>query len=52
MKQWYETLFENYGQKYDSESFAQGIIGECDFIDQKKHTRRKRIERVANKENV
>jgi len=34
MKQWYETLFENYGQKYDSESFAQGTIGECDFIEQ------------------
>ena len=29
MKQWYETLFENYGQKYDSESFTQGTIGEC-----------------------
>lgn len=34
MKQWYETLFENYGQKYDSESFTQGTIGECDFIEQ------------------
>ena len=34
MKQWYESLFENYGQKYDSESFAQGTIGECDFIEQ------------------
>jgi len=34
MKQWYETLFENYGQKYDRESFAQGTIGECDFIEQ------------------
>ncbi len=34
MKQWYETLFENYGQKYDSESFAQGTIGEYDFIEQ------------------
>jgi len=33
MKQWYETLFENYGQKYDSESFTQGTIGECDFIE-------------------
>jgi len=30
---WYETLFENYGQKYDSESFTQGTIGECDFIE-------------------
>ena len=34
MKQWYETLFENYGQKYDSESFTQGTIRECDFIEQ------------------
>ena len=34
MKQWYETLFENYGQRYDNESFTQGTIGECDFIEQ------------------
>lgn len=33
-KQWYETLFENYGQKYDNESFTQGTLGECDFIEQ------------------
>ncbi len=33
MKQWYETLFENYGNKYDRENFAQGTIGECDFIE-------------------
>jgi 2-polyprenyl-3-methyl-5-hydroxy-6-metoxy-1,4-benzoquinol methylase len=33
-KQWYETLFENYGQKYDNESFTQGTIGECDFIEE------------------
>ena len=33
MKQWYESLFENYGQKYDSESFTHGTIGECDFIE-------------------
>jgi len=32
-KQWYESLYENYGKKYDSESFAQGTIGECDFIE-------------------
>jgi len=32
-KQWYEILFENYGQKYDQEGFAQGTIGECDFIE-------------------
>jgi 2-polyprenyl-3-methyl-5-hydroxy-6-metoxy-1,4-benzoquinol methylase len=33
MKQWYEELFENYGIKYDEENFAQGTIGECDFIE-------------------
>jgi len=32
-KQWYESLFENYGQKYDKECFTQGTIGECDFIE-------------------
>jgi len=33
MKQWYETLFENYAMKYDNEVFTQGTIGECDFIE-------------------
>ena len=33
MKQWYEELFENYGIKYDNESFTQGTTGECDFIE-------------------
>jgi SAM-dependent methyltransferase len=33
MKQWYEELFENYGLKYDNESFTQGTMGECDFIE-------------------
>ena len=32
-KQWYESLFENYGQKYDAESFTQGTVIECDFIE-------------------
>ena len=32
-KQWYESLFENYADKYDQESFTQGTIGECDFIE-------------------
>ena len=32
-KQWYETLFENYAEKYDNEVFTQGTIGECDFIE-------------------
>ncbi len=33
MKQWYETLFENYGANYDREIFTQGTAGECDFIE-------------------
>ncbi len=33
MKQWYEKLFEDYGVKYDNESFTKGTIGECDFIE-------------------
>lgn len=33
MKQWYETLFENYGDQYDREIFTQGTMGECDFIE-------------------
>ncbi|BAY87001.1 putative methyltransferase [Calothrix parasitica NIES-267] len=33
MKQWYEELFENYAINYDKESFTQGTIGECDFIE-------------------
>jgi SAM-dependent methyltransferase len=33
-KKWYEELFENYGRKYDEESFTSGTVGECDFIEQ------------------
>ncbi len=33
MKQWYESLFENYSLKYDKECFTQGTLGECDFIE-------------------
>lgn len=33
MKQWYESLFENYANKYDDENFTQGTLGECDFIE-------------------
>jgi len=32
-KQWYESLFENYGKSYDKESFTHGTKGECDFIE-------------------
>jgi len=34
MKQWYESLFENYAEKYDKEVYVQGTLGECDFIEQ------------------
>lgn len=33
MKQWYESLFENYAGQYDAECFTQGTAGECDFIE-------------------
>jgi hypothetical protein len=33
MKKWYESLFENYGNKYDNERYTKGTIGECDFIE-------------------
>jgi 2-polyprenyl-3-methyl-5-hydroxy-6-metoxy-1,4-benzoquinol methylase len=33
MAKWYETLFQDYGEKYDKESFTRGTIGECDFIE-------------------
>ncbi|MDD3374425.1 MAG: class I SAM-dependent methyltransferase [Candidatus Omnitrophica bacterium] len=33
MKQWYEELYVNYGNKYDSECFVKGTFGECDFIE-------------------
>jgi ubiquinone/menaquinone biosynthesis C-methylase UbiE len=32
-KPWYESLFENYAEKYDRESFTQGTSGECDFLE-------------------
>ena len=34
MKPWYESLFENYGLKYDHECFTHGTAGECDFIEE------------------
>jgi SAM-dependent methyltransferase len=33
MAQWYETLFANYGNSYDKESFTQGTVGEVDFVE-------------------
>lgn len=33
MKQWYESLFENYAKTYDKECFTQGTVGECNFIE-------------------
>lgn len=32
-KQWYESLFENYAEKYEKECFTQGTQGECDFLE-------------------
>jgi len=34
MKQWYETLFENYAHTYDREAFTQGTLQEVGFIEQ------------------
>ena len=34
MKQWYESLFENYARKYDEEVYVHGTSGECDSIEQ------------------
>jgi len=34
MKQWYESLFENYAYKYDEEVYVHGTSGECDSIEQ------------------
>ncbi len=30
---WYESLFADYASGYDRESFTQGTLGECDFIE-------------------
>jgi len=44
LKQWYEQLFENYSRKYDGESFTQGTMGECDFIEKEiEHTKSTKI---------
>jgi 2-polyprenyl-3-methyl-5-hydroxy-6-metoxy-1,4-benzoquinol methylase len=32
-KQWYESLFENYGNTYENEVFVKGTLGECDFLE-------------------
>jgi 2-polyprenyl-3-methyl-5-hydroxy-6-metoxy-1,4-benzoquinol methylase len=34
MKQWYETLFENYARTYDREVYTQGTLQEVGFIEQ------------------
>jgi cyclopropane fatty-acyl-phospholipid synthase-like methyltransferase len=44
MKQWYETLFENYARTYDCEVFTQGTLQEVDFIEQEiSFNKKKRI---------
>lgn len=37
MNQWYELLFEHYGEQYDNEIFTQGTAGECGFIESEIH---------------
>ena len=37
-KPWYESLFEDYGEKYDQEAFTRGTSGECDFIEEEIHS--------------
>ncbi len=41
MAQWYEELFKDYGMKYDNENFAQGTLGECDFIEKEINSNKK-----------
>src|SRR5512134_3974482 len=44
MKQWYELLFENYGNQYDSLPYTTGTTGEVDFIESEiDHDRTTRI---------
>jgi SAM-dependent methyltransferase len=33
MKQWYESLFANFGNKYEEECYVKGTVGECNFIE-------------------
>lgn len=32
-QKWYETLFADYAEAYDGESFTRGTMGECDFFE-------------------
>ena len=34
MKQWYESLFQDFAKNYDNEEFTKGTEGEADFIEQ------------------
>jgi hypothetical protein len=40
MKQWYETLFENYGEKYDKEVFTRGQLENATLLKRKSITTR------------
>ncbi len=33
MAKWYEELFENYAETYETEDFTKGTLGEVDFIE-------------------
>ncbi|HOC78667.1 MAG TPA: class I SAM-dependent methyltransferase [Methanofastidiosum sp.] len=44
MKKWYEELFENYAETYETEVYTKGTIGEIDFIEKEiKHDKSKKI---------
>ncbi len=44
MAKWYEELFQNYGETYETEVYTKGTIGEIDFIEKEiKHDKSKKI---------
>ena len=44
MAKWYEELFENYAETYETEVYTKGTIGEIDFIEKEiKHDKSKKI---------
>ncbi|MCC7571791.1 MAG: class I SAM-dependent methyltransferase [Candidatus Methanofastidiosum sp.] len=44
MTKWYEELFENYAETYETEVYTKGTIGEIDFIEKEiKHDKSKKI---------
>jgi len=44
MAKWYEELFQNYAETYETEVYTKGTIGEIDFIEKEiKHDKSKKI---------